>query len=196
MAERLGDAPLATLFGDARTHNAWQERRIDEALLHELYALTRLGPTSANTSPARFVFVTSAEAREKLRPALSAGNLDKTMSAPCTVIVAHDSHFYEQLPKLFPHVDARPWFTSTPGVAEETAMRNGSLQAGYLIMAARALGLDAGPMSGFDRKAVDAAFLDGTSWKSDLLINLGYGDPAGVKPRLPRLDFDDACRIL
>lgn len=196
MAERLGSDALATLFTEARTHNAWQERRIDEALLHDLYEMTRLGPTSANVSPARFLFLSSADAKEKLRPALSSGNLEKTMAAPCTVIVAHDSHFYEQLPKLFPHVDARPWFTSKPGMAEETAMRNGSLQAGYLIMAARALGLDAGPMSGFDRAQVDAAFLEGTTWKSDLLINLGYGDPAGIKPRLPRLGFDDACRIL
>ncbi len=192
---QLNDEALAQLFTEARTHNGWQDRPVDDALLHTLYDLTKMGPTSANCSPARFVFVRDAEGKEKLKPSLSSGNLDKTMQAPVTVIVAQDAKFYEKLPELFPHADARSWFTSSPAVAEETAFRNATLQAGYLIMAARALGLDAGPMSGFDRKKVDDAFFDGTTWKSNFLINLGHGDPAKLFGRLPRLSFDDACQL-
>jgi 3-hydroxypropanoate dehydrogenase len=139
------------------------------------------------------VFVRSAEAKEKLRPALSSGNLEKTMAAPVTVIAAIDAQFFEKLPELFPHADAKSWFTSSPAVAEETAFRNGTLQAGYLILAARSLGLDTGPMSGFDKAKVDEAFFAGTSWKSNFLINIGHGDPAKLFGRLPRLPFDEAC---
>ncbi|MDQ0393345.1 3-hydroxypropanoate dehydrogenase [Labrys monachus] len=192
---RIGDAALETLFTRARTFSAWRTEPVSDDLLRELYGLVRLGPTSANCSPARFVFVRTPAGKEKLRPSLSKGNLDKTMAAPVTVIVAYDTAFYEQLPKLFPHGDARSWFTSSPELSRETAFRNGSLQGAYLIVAARALGLDAGPMSGFDNAALDAAFFAGMTWKSNFLINLGYGDPAGQFGRLPRLEFEEACRL-
>ncbi|PZW50932.1 3-hydroxypropanoate dehydrogenase [Humitalea rosea] len=192
----LDDAALDTLFRTARTQNAWQDKPVPEALLHDLYDLMKMGPTSANCSPARLIFLTTPEAKEKLRPALSAGNLAKTMSAPVTVIVALDEAFYEKLPKLFPHVDARPWFTSNAAFAATTAMRNGSLQGAYLMLAARALGIDVGAMSGFNVEMVNETFMAGTTWKANFLCNLGYGDPAGVKERLPRLDFDEACQIL
>ena len=154
-----------------------------------------MGPTSANCSPARFVFVRTPEGKEKLRPALSSGNIAKTLQAPVTAIVAWDRAFYDRLPELFPHGDARSWFTSSSQMAEETAFRNSSLQAGYLIFACRALGLDTGPMSGFDRQKVDEAFFIGTTLKSNLLINIGYGDPGKLYGRLPRLSFDDACGL-
>jgi 3-hydroxypropanoate dehydrogenase len=154
-----------------------------------------MGPTSANSGPARFVFVRTTEAKERLKPALSAGNLEKTMAAPVTVIVAYDPRFYDELPRLFPHADARAWFAGNEALAEETAFRNSTLQGAYLIMAARALGLDCGPMSGFDRAKVDEAFLAGRGWKSNFLVNLGYGDPEGVLERLPRLSFDEACEL-
>ncbi|MES5048338.1 malonic semialdehyde reductase [Rhizobium nepotum] len=192
-AAPLDTKALATLFTEARTHNGWMDKPISDETLHALYDLTKMGPTSANCSPARFVFVRSPEAKEKLRPVLSSGNLEKTMAAPVTVIAAIDSEFYEKLPVLFPHADARSWFTSSPAVAEETAFRNATLQAGYLILAARALGLDTGAMSGFDKGKVDAAFFAGTTWKSNFLINLGYGDPSKLFGRLPRLTFEDAC---
>jgi len=188
-------AALDTLFNDARTHSYWQDKPVDNALLEQLYTLTALGPTSANCSPARFVFVTSAEGKEKLKPALSSGNLDKTMSAPVTVIVAWDREFYEQLPALFPHADARSWFTGSPEAAKETAFRNSSLQAGYLILAARSLGLDAGPMSGFDPAKVNDAFFPDGQYQVNLLINLGYGDASKLHPRLPRLSFEQASRF-
>src|SRR3954454_10852638 len=149
------------LFLEARTHNGWKDQTISDDQLKELFALTRMCPTSANCSPARFVFVRSKEGKERLRPALSEGNLAKTIKAPVTVIVAYDERFYDQLPKLFPHTDARSWFTSSPELAHETAFRNGTLQGGYLIIAARMLGLDTGPMSGFDKKIVDDAFFAG-----------------------------------
>ena len=191
----LDDAALATLFTEARTHNGWMDKPIGDETLKALYDLTKMGPTSANCSPARFVFVRSPEGKEKLKPALSSGNLEKTMAAPVTVIAAIDGEFYEKLPELFPHADARSWFTSSPAVAEETAFRNATLQAGYLILAARALGLDTGAMSGFDKAKVDAAFFAGTTWKSNFLINLGYGDPSKLFGRLPRLGFEDACLL-
>ncbi|MCA3357006.1 MAG: malonic semialdehyde reductase, partial [Roseomonas sp.] len=153
------------------------------------------GPTSANSSPARFVFVRTAEGKAKLKEALSAGNLEKTMAAPVTVIVCYDSYFYDKLGQLFPHADAKPWFTSSPEFAEKTAFRNGSLQGAYLMLAARAIGLDVGAMSGFDNAKVDELFLFGTGWKSNFLVNLGYGDPAGLFPRSPRLSFDEAARL-
>lgn len=193
MTKALDDAALAALFTEARTHNGWTDDPVSDETLKALYDLVKMGPTSANCSPARFVFVRSAAAKEKLRPALSSGNLEKTMAAPVTVIAAIDNEFYEKLPELFPHADARSWFTSSPAVSEETAFRNATLQAGYLILAARALGLDTGAMSGFDKGKVDAAFFAGTTWKSNFLINLGHGDPSKLFGRLPRLAFDDAC---
>jgi 3-hydroxypropanoate dehydrogenase len=194
--ETIDDRALDQLFREARTHNKWQDRPVPEAKLRELYDLLKMGPTSANASPGRFVFVRSPEGKAKLKPALSAGNLEKTMSAPVTVIVAHDPHFYDNLPKLFPHApDAKTWFTGSYSFAEQTAFRNGSLQGAYLILAARAVGLDAGPMSGFDTAKVDEAFFAGTNWKSNFLVNLGYGDPEALFPRNPRLDFEEAARF-
>jgi 3-hydroxypropanoate dehydrogenase len=191
----LSDDALDQLFHQARTHNGWQAKPVDDALLKRLIELALLGPTSANCSPGRFVFVKSPEAKEKLRPALSAGNLEKTMAAPATVIVGMDMAFYEHLPKLFPHADARPWFAGNDKMIAETAFRNATLQGAYLIMAARALGLDTGPMSGFDAAKVDAAFFAGTTVKTNFLINLGYGDPSKLFARSPRFTFDEAARI-
>lgn len=191
----LSDSALDQLFLTARTHNAWQNKPVDDALLHRLIDLAKFGPTSANSSPARFVFVKSPEAKARLKPALSEGNLAKTLAAPVTVIVGMDMAFYDHLPRLFPHADARSWFAGNDALIQATAFRNSSLQGAYLIMAARALGLDAGPMSGFDNAAVDAAFFAGTTVKSNFLVNLGYGDPAGLHPRGPRFDFDDIARI-
>ena len=192
----LDEQALSTLFTEARTHNGWTDKPVEDALLRDLYDLTKMGPTSANCSPGRFVFIRSADAKEKLRPALSSGNLEKTMTAPVTVIAAIDAEFYEKLPTLFPHADAKSWFTSSPAIAEETAFRNATLQAGYFILAARALGLDTGAMSGFDKAKVDEAFFAGTTWKSNFLINLGYGDASKLFGRLPRLPFEDACQLV
>ena len=193
MTSALDNKALAALFTEARTHNGWTDQPVSDEELAKLYELTKMGPTSANCSPARFVFVRSAEGKEKLRPSLSSGNLEKTMSAPVTVIAAIDTEFYEKLPVLFPHADARSWFTSSAQMAEETAFRNATLQAGYLILAARALGLDTGAMSGFDKAKVDDAFFAGTKWKSNFLINIGHGEPSKLFDRLPRLSFEDAC---
>ena len=189
----LDPTALAALFTDARTQNKWTDQPVTDAELEAIFDLVKMGPTSANCSPARFVFVRTPEGKEKLKPALSAGNLEKTMTAPVTVIVAHDPHFYEQLPKLFPHADARAWFAGNETLANETAFRNGSMQAAYLIMAARALGIDCGPMSGFDTSKVDAAFFASSGWKTNMLINLGHGDSSGLFPRSPRFAFDEAC---
>ncbi|PWR20241.1 malonic semialdehyde reductase [Zavarzinia aquatilis] len=195
MSAALNDASLDQLFRSARTHNAWADRKVDEATLRALYDLVKWGPTSANASPARFVFVTTPEGKEKLKPALSAGNMDKTLAAPVTVIVGHDLDFAQKLPVLFPHAPgAKDWFAA-PAVEQATAFRNGTLQGAYLILAARALGLDAGPMSGFDNAKVDEAFFAGTRIKSNFLVNLGYGDPAGLFPRSPRLAFEEAVTI-
>ncbi len=195
MSDVLNAAALDQLFRTARTQNAFLDKPVDAATLHALYDLLKWGPTAANSSPARFVFVTSAAAKEKLKPALSEGNLAKTMAAPVTAIVGFDEDFHEKLPYLFPHTDAKAWFDGPREGRHASAFRNGSLQGGYLILAARALGLDAGPMSGFDNAKVDAAFFAGTAIKSNFLVNLGYGDPSGVFPRLPRLAFDEAARI-
>jgi 3-hydroxypropanoate dehydrogenase len=195
MTTPLDDAALATLFTEARTHNGWTDEPVTDAEIAKIYDLTRMGPTSANCSPARFVFVKTAEGKEKLRPSLSSGNLEKTMSAPVVVIAAYDTAFYDKLPELFPHADAKVWFTSSPALAEETAFRNANLQAAYLIFAARSIGLDTGPMSGFDKPKVDEAFFAGTTWKSNMLINLGHGDASKLFGRLPRLPFDEACQI-
>lgn len=192
---RLADACLDQILRDAHTHNAFADRPLGAATLREIYDLLKWGPTSANSSPARFVFVTSQAAKEKLRPALSEGNRDKTMAAPVTVIVAYDTEFYEHFPRLFPQSDFRSGFIAHPERVEAFAFRNGTLQGAYLIIAARALGLDCGPMSGFDNAKVDAAFFADGKWKSNFLCNLGYGDPSSVRPRNPRLSFEEACRI-
>ena len=191
----LDDAALALLFTEARSHNGWTAEPVTDAQLRQVYALARMGPTSANCSPARFAFVRTPEGKQRLAPALSKGNLDKTMAAPVTVIAAWDRKFYDRLPALFPHADARSWFTGSAEAAHETAFRNASLQAGYLLLAARAVGLDAGPMSGFDKAKVDAAFFEGTDWSTNFLINLGHGDSAKVFGRLPRLAFEEACLL-
>lgn len=192
----LSDAGLDLLFRQARTHNAWLDKDVSDVLLQAIFDLAKMAPTSANCSPMRLLFLRSKEAKEKLKPALMAGNADKTMAAPVTAIVAYDLDFYEQLPKLFPHTDARAWFVGDDALIEETAIRNGTLQGGYLMLAARALGLDCGPMSGFDRALVDQAFFPDGKVKSNFLCNLGYGDDAELFPRSPRFDFDDACEIL
>ncbi|WP_234745009.1 malonic semialdehyde reductase [Burkholderia sp. WTPI3] len=192
----LPDSALDQLFLTARTHNAWQDKSVDDALLHRLIDLTKFGPTSANASPARFVFVKSPEAKARLKPALSEGNLAKMMAVIVAVIVGMDFAFHEHLPRLFPHADARSWFAGNDALIEATAFRNSLLRGAYLIVAARALGLDAGPMSGFDAAKVDAEFFAGTSIPTNFLVNPGYGDPAGLFPRSPRVDFDDIARIV
>jgi len=190
-------AGLDLLFREARTHNKWHEEAVSDETLHELYDLLKQGPTSANCSPARFLFLRTKEAKERLAPALSSGNLAKTMAAPVTVIVAYDPKFYERLPFLFPHnPDATSWFTSNESLAATTAFRNGTLQGAYLMLAARALGLDTGGMSGFDNAKVDAEFLSARGWRSNFLVNLGKGDHSGVFARSPRLPFDEACVLL
>jgi 3-hydroxypropanoate dehydrogenase len=182
------------LFREARTHNKWQDTPVADETLRELYDILKFGPTSANSSPARFVFIRTKEGKQKLAPALSAGNMEKTMNAPVTVIVAYDPKFYEKLPTLFPHnLDAIYWFTSNDSLAATTAFRNGTLQGAYLLIAARSLGLDIGAMSGFDNATVDAAFFARNGWRSNFLVNLGYGDPAGLFNRSPRLPFEEAC---
>ena len=190
------DAPaLDQLFRQARSYNAFSGD-IDDETLHQLYDLLKFGPTTANTSPARFVFVRSAEAKAKLGPALDAGNHAKTMAAPVTVIIAYDLAFYEKSPVLFPHTESKSWFDGKSDSDLTTiALRNSSLQGAYLLLAARALGLDCGPMSGFDNTKVDAAFFAGTRIRSNFLVNLGHGDPASIFARSPRLGFDEACRI-
>jgi 3-hydroxypropanoate dehydrogenase len=194
---KLSDESLNVIFREARTHSVWLDKPVDDALLAQVYDLAKMGPTSTNMCPMRVVFVKSKAAKEQLKPALSTGNVDKTMSAPVTAIIGMDVHFYEQLPKLFPHVDARAWFKDLPeNVLEYMALRNGSLQAGYFILAARSLGLDCGPMSGFDNAKVDAMFFGGTTVKSNFLCNLGHGDAAKLHPRSPRLSFEEACQIV
>ncbi|WP_087754543.1 malonic semialdehyde reductase [Paraburkholderia caledonica] len=192
----LSDQSFDQLFREARTYSAWQQKPVDDALLEQLVEFTLLGPTSANCSPGRFVFVKSPAAKEKLRPALSPGNVDKTMAAPVTVIVGMNMAFYEHLPKLFPHADARSWFAGNDKAIADTAFRNSTLQGGYLILAARALGLDTGPMSGFDATQVDETFFAGTTIRSNFLVNLGYGDASKLFPRSPRLSFAEAARIV
>jgi 3-hydroxypropanoate dehydrogenase len=197
MSKVLSDEGLDLLFREARTQNVWLDKPVDDDLLRRVYELARMGPTSANMCPMRIVFVKSKEAKEKLKPALDAGNVDKTMKAPVTAIIGMDVHFYELLPKLFPHADARAWFKDLPeGVLTTIALRNSSLQGAYFILAARALGLDCGPMSGFDNAKVDAAFFAGTTIKSNFLCNLGYGDASKLHPRSPRLRFEEACQVM
>jgi 3-hydroxypropanoate dehydrogenase len=193
---KIANDTLNQLFRQARTHSAWLPRRVPVEVLREVYELARWGPTSANSTPARFVFLESAAAKSRLLPALAPGNVEKTKAAPVTVIVAWDTEFYEKLPQLFPHADMRSYFVGKPALIDETALRNGSLQGGYFILAARALGLDCGPMSGFDAAKVNAEFFPDGRWKANFLCNLGYGDHSKLFPRNPRLEFDEACRVL
>jgi 3-hydroxypropanoate dehydrogenase len=186
-----------TLFRQARTHNVWLNQPVSDDLLRQIYDLMKWGPTSANSSPARIVFLRTPQAKERLRPALMAANVDKTIQAPVTAILAYDLKFYEHVPRLFPNNPAmREKFSSSPELVQATAFRNGTLQGGYFIMAARALGLDCGPMSGFDNAKVDAEFFPASSVKSNFLCNLGYGDHSKLFPRNPRLEFDEACQLL
>lgn len=188
---------LDIIFRDARTHSAWMDKSVDDALLKQVYDLAILGPTSANMLPMRVVFVKSQEAKEKLKPCLDQGNVAKTMQAPVTAVIGMEIHFYNVLPKTFPHVDAKSWFDKLPKPALETiALRNSSLQGAYFMLAARALGLDCGPMSGFDNAKVDAEFFAGTTVKSNFICSLGYGDASKLHPRSPRLSFDEVCKII
>jgi 3-hydroxypropanoate dehydrogenase len=195
MADPIDPNALDQLFFEAHTHRYWQPRVVEDATLEAAYRIARMAPTSANCSPMRILFVKSPAAKERLRPALIESNLRQTMAAPVTAIIAYDLEFYELLPKLYPPADARSWFVGNDKAIRETAFRNGSLQGAYFIVAARAVGLDCGPMSGFDNAKVDAAFFPDGRWKSNFLCNLGYGDPAKVSPRSPRLEFAEACRI-
>jgi 3-hydroxypropanoate dehydrogenase len=193
----LDAAGLDLLLREARSHNKFTDEPVTDDELRELHNLLKQGPTSANCSPARFLFLRTQEAKRKLAAALSSGNHDKTMAAPVTAIVAYDPKFYEKLPKLFPHnPDATSWFADNDSLAATTAFRNGTLQGAYLILAARALGLDTGAMSGFDNAMVDELFLADRGWRSNFLCNIGHGDAAGLFPRSPRLDFDEACVLL
>lgn len=196
MHHAISDEALDQLFRTARTQNKWQAKPVSPTLLHALYDLLRMGPTSANCSPARFVFVTTDQARERLKPHLLPSNVSKVMTAPVTVIIGHDLAFYEKLPQLFPHTDARSWFVGNDQLIQTTAFRNGTLQGAYLMMAARSLGLDCGPMSGFNNAGVDQEFFANTTIKSNFICGLGYGDPSGVFGRSPRLAFDEACQIV
>ena len=193
---RLDDAALDLLFREARTQNGWSDAPVSDAELAAALDLAKMGPTGANSQPLRVVFVRSADAKAKLKAVLSPGNVDKTMAAPVTAIVAFDPKFYDHLPKLFPHVDARAWFAGDPVGAEVTARTNATLQAGYLILALRSLGLDCGPMAGFDAAAADAAFFPGGAAKSLFLINIGHGDATKLFPRSPRLDFAEMAEIV
>ncbi len=195
MSKILNDEGLDLVFRVARTHNDWRDQDVSDAVLEAVYDLASMGPTSANCSPMRLVFVRSKAAKECLLPALLEANKAKMMAAPITVIVGYDSEFYDRLPELFPHADARSWFVGNDQLIEQTAFRNGTLQGAYLIVAARALGLDCGPMSGFDNAEVDRLFFPGGRVKSNFLCNLGYGDPSALFPRSPRLAFDEACRF-
>jgi 3-hydroxypropanoate dehydrogenase len=192
----ISEEALNQLFRNARTHSAWRSEAVPADLLHQIYDLARLGPTSANASPARFLFLTTPEAKARLKPALMPLNVEKTMTAPVTVVIAWDTEFHEKLPKLFPHADMRSYFVGNAPLINETAFRNSSLQAAYFILAARALGLDCGPMSGFDAGKVNAEFFADGKWKVNLICNLGYGDVEKLFPRNPRLEFDDAALIL
>ena len=193
---KVANSVLDQLFRKARTHSAWLPTRVSVETLREVYELARMGPTSANSSPGRFVFLESAAAKARLLPALSPTNVEKTKAAPVTAIVAWDSEFYEKLPKLFPHADMRSYFVGNPALIDETAFRNSSLQGAYFIIAARAVGLDCGPMSGFDAGKVNAEFFPDGKWKANFLCNLGYGDRSKLFPRNPRLEFEEACRVL
>ena len=196
MTDCLSDDALDLLFREARTHSTFLDRPVPVEVLKAVYDLAKMGPTSANCLPMRIVFVISSEAKERLRPHLSAGNVDKTMAAPVCAIIAHDLAFYDLLPETFPHTDARSWFAGNDAKIQETAFRNASLQGAYVMLAARALGLAAGPMSGFDNAGLDQEFFAGSAVRSNVLCNLGYGDAEGLRPRGPRLDFERTCTVL
>jgi len=192
----LNSDALDLLFHNGRTYSSWQDRAVDTDLLKQAWDLTVLAPTSANCEPMRVTFIQSAEAKERLKPCLAAGNVDKTMAAPVTAIIAQDLEFYENLPDLFPHADAKSWFAGNEDAIKTTAFRNSSLQAGYFILALRGLGLDCGPMSGFENSKLDAEFFGGSPIKSNFLINIGYGDPKSLHDRSPRLTFDQGAKII
>ena len=196
MTGALNQDALDQLFVEARTQNAWLEKPVPVELLKAVWDLAKMGPTSANCSPARIVFVVSTEAKERLKPCLIEGNVEKTMAAPVTAIIGQDMKFYDRLGELFPHTDARPWFAGNDAVIQATAFRNSTLQGAYFMLAARALGLDCGPMSGFDEGGVDEAFFAGTDVKSNFLCNIGTGSGEDIFPRSPRLAFDDACSVV
>jgi len=191
----LDNAALEILFHQARSHNGWLDKPVTDQQLHQIYDLMKWGPTSANCSPARIVFVRSAEAKDKLVACMAPGNVQKTKTSPVVAVIGMDMEFYEKLPQLFPHADAKSWFAGNQDLIDTTAFRNSSLQGGYLIMAARALGLDCGPMSGFDAEKVNAAFFAGTRVRVNFVCGLGYGDPSKLFGRSPRLSFDEACRV-
>src|SRR5258706_5345901 len=193
---RLCNDGMDLLVREARTHSAWHPRGVSLETLQEVYNLAKFGPTSANASPARIVFLKSEEAKSRLLPAMAPLNVEKTRTAPVTAIIAYDLEFYEKLPTLFPHADARSWFVGNPGLVQDTAFRNGSLQGAYFILASRAVGLDCGPMSGFDPEKVNAEFFPDGRCKVNFICNLGYGDKSKLFPRSPRLDFDEACVVL
>lgn len=195
MKEALSHESIQQLFTEARTHRDWLDKGVDDAVLSRIFELTKWAPTAANCMPARFLFVKSEDAKAKLLPAVDQGNVSKVKAAPVTAIIAYDEKFFEELPTLFPAFDVRSMFVSNPALSHETALRNSSLQGAYFMLAARAVGLDVGPMSGFNPAKVDEAFFKGTSWKSNFLCNIGYGDHAKMYPRGPRLAFDRACRI-
>lgn len=196
IAEAVKKEMLDLLFLKARTHHAWLDRSVDDELLKQAYDLARMGPTSANDNPMRLAFIKSKEAKDRLKPALSPGNIDQTMSAPVTAIIVYDLEFYEHLSKLFPHTDAKSWYVGKPELIFNTAFRNGTLQGAYYMLACRALGLDVGPMSGFDNDIVDKEFFAGTAYKSNFLCNIGYGDPSKLHPRGPRFEFKEIAKIL
>lgn len=192
----LDKQALDIIFRQARTHSAWLDKPVASEVLKQVYDLTKMAPTSANCSPMRIVFVQSKEGKEKLKSCLAPGNIDKTMTAPVTALIASDYEFYNHLPKLFPHTDAKSWFVGNEDLINTTAFRNSSLQGAYFILAARACGLDCGPMSGFDNQLLDETFFKGTSYKSNFICNLGYGDASALFPRSPRFDFEEACKIV
>lgn len=192
----LADEALSQLFSDARTYNSWSDRTVDEFTIRRLYELAAAGPTAVNSNPARFVFITSAAGRERLRPHVNPGNLDKTMSAPCCVIIAYDSRFHDHLPQLFPSRDYKLLFEGKDELITELAGRNSTLQGAYLMLAARSLGMDCGPMSGFNRETLEEEFFPGGRWKANFLCNIGYGTDEGLHPRNPRLRFDQACLVI
>jgi 3-hydroxypropanoate dehydrogenase len=196
LQQKVVEEALNQIFREARTHTSWIPKPVPVSLLKEAYDLARMGPTSANASPARFVFLTTPESKNRLVPALAPLNVEKTKAAPVTAIIAWDTEFYESLPKLFPHADMRSYFVGNPALIEETGFRNGSLQGAYFIIAARAVGLDCGPMSGFDAAKVNAEFFPDGKWKANFLCNLGYGEKSKLHPRNPRLTFEEACRVL
>lgn len=196
MTQQVDDKGLDILFRNARTHNAWQDKPVEDGLLKDVFDLMKMAPTSANCSPVRIIFVKSKEAKERLKPCMAEGNVEKTMAAPVTAILGNDAMFYEHMPFLFPHTDAKAWFEGNQPLIDETAMRNGTLQGAYFILAARSLGLDCGPMSGFDTEKVEKEFFPNASVRVNFLCNLGYGDESGLFPRSPRFDFEQVCEVI